>query len=178
MTAVFLASFIAGLLLGVRAMLFGVERPTAFGASPAPVPSLRPLAPIAAAFAVAFGIVGYLSSRPGRLEPLAALAVAALAGLVAAVAALWLVRRAAAFKPEHDPDDPRYVLQGHVATVLKPIGAEPGEVAYIVEGRRHVNPARGVEGSSAAVGTDVVIERIDEEGVAWVEPWVSVEQRL
>lgn len=179
MTVVFLASFIGGLLLAVRAMLFGVERPIPFGSTPQSEPRLRTWAPVLAAFGIAFGVVGYLATRPGRLELVPGTLLAALAGVLGAFAAVRLVKRAAAFVPEHDPDDPRYVLQGHVATVLRPIaGDEAGEIAYVVEGTRHVVPACGIDGAAAAVGSEVVIERLDESGTAWVEPWATVEERL
>jgi hypothetical protein len=89
------------------------------------------------------------------------------------------VRRAAAFVPERDPDDPRYVLQGHVATVTAAIGPNggEGEIAYVVEGARHTVRARGLDGSTAERGTEVVIERIEND-IAYVEPWVEVEKRL
>jgi membrane protein implicated in regulation of membrane protease activity len=70
------------------------------------------------------------------------------------------------------------VLQGHLATVTAPI--EPnsdGEITYVVEGTRHTVRARGLDGSTAARGVEVVIERI-ENNVAYVEPWVEVEKRL
>jgi membrane protein implicated in regulation of membrane protease activity len=104
--------------------------------------------------------------------------VALLIGTAAGAFAVRVVRRAAAFVPEHDPDDPRYVLQGHVATVTSPIrpGGD-GEISYVVEGTRHTVRARGLDGSVAERGTEVVIERI-EDNVAYVEPWVEVEKRL
>lgn len=179
MTALFLFTFVAGLLLAVRAMLFGVERQAPLGTTPPPSPVLRSWTAVLGGFAIVFGVVGYLATRPGRLGMTAGAAVAIAAGILAGLGAAWLVRRAAAFVPEHDPDDPRYVLQGHVATVLRPITADaPGEISYILEGREHVVPARGLDGSTAALGEEVVIERLDEGGTAWVEPWHAVEQRL
>lgn len=180
MTVLFLAAFTAGLLLLVRSMLYGVERGRhAFGTpkpSPAPV---RMWEPVASAFAVLFGLSGYLVSRPGRLPPSTGIAVAVGAGLLAAMLALHMVKKAVAFVPEHDPDDPRYVLQGHVAMVTVPIdGSRPGEIAYEVEGTRRVLPAVGIEGAAARAGEEVVIERIDEAGVAHVEPWHEVEKRI
>ena len=58
MTILYLASFIGGLLLAVAVMIFGVERPRerhptgerSFRLSPAPI----------GAFAVVFGVVGYI----------------------------------------------------------------------------------------------------------------------
>jgi membrane protein implicated in regulation of membrane protease activity len=179
LTAVFVAALIVGLLLAVRAMLLGVERRRfPFGASPPPTPSVRFSTPVVSAFATTFGTAGYLLTRPGRMGAAAGIIVALLIGTVAGAFAVRLVRRAAAFVPEHDPDDPRYVLQGHVATVTAPIGPSgDGEITYVVEGMRHTLRARGLDGSTAGRGVEVVIERI-EDNVAYVEPWVEVEKRL
>lgn len=180
MTVLFLVAFTAGLLLAVRAMLFGVERGTHRFGEPVPSPApVRMWEPVASAFAAVFGVSGYLASRPGRLDPVAGTALAVVLGLVAAALAVRTVRKAVAFVPEHDPDDPRYVLQGHVGTVVSPIdGTNAGEIAYEVDGERRVVPAMGLEGASAPAGSEVVIERIDEAGVAHVEPWVEVEKRI
>jgi hypothetical protein len=179
LTAIFVAALILGLLLAVRAMLLGVERHrTPFGAPSPSRPSVRFSTPVLSAFATTFGVVGYLVTRPGRMGLAPGTIVALFAGAVAGAFAVRLVRRAAAFVPEHDPDDPRYVLQGHVATVTVPIGpAGEGEISYVVEGTRHTARARGLDGSTADQGIEVVIERI-EDGVAYVEPWVEVEKRL
>jgi membrane protein implicated in regulation of membrane protease activity len=180
LTAVFVASLILGLTLAVRAMLYGVERRRApFGAPAASsTPSIRFSTPVVSAFAGTFGAVGYLLTRPGRMGAVTGTIVAIVIGTVAGAFAVRIVRRAAAFVPEHDPDDPRYVLQGHVATVTSPISlAGEGEITYVVEGARHTVRARGLDGSVAERGTEVVIERI-EDGVAYVEPWVDVEKRL
>jgi len=179
LTALFVAALIAGLLLAVRAMLLGVERRRIpLGAAPPPTPSVRFSTPVLSAFATTFGAAGYLLTRPGRLGTSTGTMVALIAGTVAGMFAVRLVRRAAAFVPEHDPDDPRYVLQGHVATVTAPIGRNgDGEITYVVEGMRHTVRARGLDGSTADRGVEVVIERI-EDSVAYVEPWVDVERRL
>jgi hypothetical protein len=178
LTVLFVAALILGLLLAVRAMLLGVERGRSpFGTQPAR-PNVRFSTPVVSAFATTFGAFGYLLTRPGRMALATGTVVALLIGAAAAAYAVRLVRRAAAFVPEHDPDDPRYVLQGHVATVTAPIGpAGEGEIAYVVEGTRHTTRARGLDGSMADRGVEVVIERI-EDGVAYVEPWVEVEKRL
>jgi membrane protein implicated in regulation of membrane protease activity len=179
LTAVFVASLILGLALAVRAMLYGVERQrTPFGARPPQTPSVRFSTPVVSAFAGTFGAAGYLLTRPGRMGLAAGTVVATVIGTLAGAFAVRVVRRAAAFVPEHDPDDPRYVLQGHVATVTSPIGpAAEGEISYVVEGKRHTVRARGLDGSVAERGTEVVIERIEDD-VAYVEPWVEVEKRL
>jgi hypothetical protein len=180
MTVLFLAALIAGLLLAVRAMLYGVERGEHPFGEPVPTPApVRMWEPVASAFAMVFGVVGYLVSRPGRLPFSPGMLVAVLAGGVAAALAVRVVRGAVAFIPEHDPDDPRYVLQGHVAVVTAPIdGASAGAIEFVVEGRHRKHPAVGLDGSAAEVGSEVVIEKIDEAGVAHVEPWDEVEKRI
>ncbi|MBA3889383.1 MAG: hypothetical protein H0X64_02535, partial [Gemmatimonadaceae bacterium] len=61
MTVLFLAAFIGGLLLSVRAMLYGVERGKHQFGTPVPSPApVRMWEPVASAFAVLFGVVGYL----------------------------------------------------------------------------------------------------------------------
>ena len=179
LTVVFVAALILGLLLAVRAMLLGVERSrTPLGTSSPTTPSVRFSTPVVSAFAITFGTAGYLLTRPGRMNAVAGTIVAILIGTIAGALAVRLVQRAAAFVPEHDPDDPRYVLQGHVATVTAPIGpGSDGEIAYVVEGTHHTVRARGLDGSRADRGVEVVIERI-ENNVAYVEPWVEVEKRL
>ena len=80
--------------------------------------------------------------------------------------------------PEHDVDDERYVLQGHIARVTKPIRADvDGEVAYELGNERRVVRARSFDEGALAVGTEVVIERIEDD-VAYVEAWMEVEKRL
>jgi membrane protein implicated in regulation of membrane protease activity len=175
MSYLFLASFIAGMLLAVRLMFFGAERRRAArtGAT-----TLRRSEPAGVAFLMMFGVAGYLLTRHGALSGgpgvLVALALAlAWAGLVT-----WVAVRMARIKPEHDPDDPRYVLQGQVGVVIAEIGAGgEGEIAYpAVDGQRHVR-ARSIDDVALDVGEEVCIERV-EEGVAFVERWSLVEQRL
>ena len=180
MTAVFLAAFIAGLLLGVRVMLYGVERGTRPFGAPAPTPApVRAWEPMLAAFLSVFGLMGYLGTRYRGDDPLVLTLVAVAVAVAVAFAAYGMVRRAAAFVPEHDPDDPRYVLQGHVATVTAAITDEaPGEIAFQIDRTYRVVPARGIDGAVAGVGAEVVIDRIDDDGVAHVEPWAEVEKRL
>jgi hypothetical protein len=99
---------------------------------------------------------------------------------VAAVLATIAVRRAVArwagYAVEHDRTDERFVLQGHVARVVG-VGPDRAEVEYTANGRRVVAPARSVSGALLAVGSEVVIERVDE-GIVYVEAWSLVEQRL
>lgn len=183
MTVVFLAAFVAGLLLGVRAMLYGVERDSASVSVAYPDPSVQPTIrywmPVIASFATVFGVVGYLFLRFARFGAGASATAALVAGVLAAWAVVRAVKQAVAFTPEHDPDDPRYVLQGHVAQVTAPIrGDDEGEIVFTIgEGETRRVRARGIEGAAAGVGSDVVIEKIEGD-VAYVEPWVVVEQRI
>lgn len=176
MTILYLASFIGGLLLAVGVMIFGVERPRqrhpdgarSFRLSPAPV----------GMFAVAFGVTGYILSRQALTSITATLIVAVIVGAIVAMITARLVRQWWAVTPEHEVEDERYILQGHLAHVTKAIGADvDGEVAFEVEGEHRVLRARNFEVGALPAGTDVVIERIEDD-VAYVEAWQEVEKRL
>ena len=176
MTVIYLASFIAGLLLAVRVMIFGVERPQderrvgerSFRLSPAAT----------AAFAAIFGATGYLLTRGKVGGPAATVGVAGVFGAFSALVTARLVSTWWRTTPASDVDDERYVLQGHIARVTKAIRADvDGEVAYEMGNRHHVLRARSFDAGALSVGTDVVIERIEGD-VAYVEAWMDVEKRL
>ena len=80
--------------------------------------------------------------------------------------------------PEHDPEDPRYLLQGRVGVVTVAIpAAGEGEIRYDdTNGARKVR-ARDLQGGAIEPGVEVCIERVEAD-VAHVEPWALVEQRL
>ena len=183
MTALFLLSFIVGLLLGVYAMLHGVERRTPGASELVAPPSPRELSarlnvPAITGFLVVFGAVGYPVMRRTTLGPGAVLLIAAASGALGAVAAVLLVAKWAVPSAREDVVDERYLLQGHFARVTAPVSAErQGEVAYEIEGRHFTARAASLDGSPLAAGTDVVIERI-ENGVVWVEAWAHVEKRI
>ena len=175
MAAAYLISFIAGLLLAVRIMFFGAERRRLGTADTMP---LRRSEPAIAAFLVMFGLAGYLCSRPGRLSPAASVGVAILLGVLWAALITRLAIATARVQPEHDPDDPRFVLQGHVAMVTAAIpAASEGVIAYGEGDTRRSLPARSIDGLAVESGVEVCIERIDD-GVAFVERWTLVEARL
>src|SRR5262245_44230861 len=90
MTVVFLATFVVGLLLAVRVMIVGVERPREL--NPSGERSFRISPPIIVAFALVYGVSGYLMVRGGLVRPLTAAVIAAGLGAAASVAAAWLVR--------------------------------------------------------------------------------------
>jgi membrane protein implicated in regulation of membrane protease activity len=176
MTILFLASFIGGLLLAVRVMMYGVERPPE--ANPAGERSFRLSPALVVAFTTVFGAAGYILNRRAIGTDSTRLAIAALLGAIAAAATAYFVKRWWKVTPEHDVDDERYVLQGHIARVTKPISADvEGEVTYLLGDERHALAARPFDDVPIAVGTEVVIERI-ENGIAYVEAWAEVEKRL
>jgi hypothetical protein len=174
MTGMYLLAFIGGLLLAVRIMIRGVEQPAA--SHPSHERSFRLSPAVLSAFGTVFGLTGYLLR--GRLNGVGVFVWGAALGCIAALTTARLVTKWWAVVPEHDVDDERYVLQGHIARVTKSIRPEvDGEVAFEVEGQRHVLRARGIDHGSVDAETEVVIERIEDE-VAFVEPWAEVEKRL
>ena len=176
MKTVFLASLIGGLLLAVRIMIVGVERPPE--RSPTGERSFRLSPPLIVSFMVVFGISGYLLIRRTTLNSAQSASVAVALGVVASTAAAYLVRRWWTITPEHDVDDERYVLQGQLARVVTPIAAgSDGEVAFDFGSVHRVVRARSVGDVTMAAGTEVVIERIEDD-VAFVESWLEVEKRL
>jgi hypothetical protein len=177
MRATAIAFFLAGLLLWIRVMFFGVQRRV----DDDRVDHRRwPLA--GAALFATMGILLY--ARP--VVTAAWVATVAIAGLAASVGAWWFVKRSAEI-PSTDPeDDPRYRFQGHVARVTHVIeGTSSGRVVFTFDGRQielraRWSPESGIGSDRTDVGRvndEVVIERIDDD-LAYVEPWVIVEQRL
>jgi membrane protein implicated in regulation of membrane protease activity len=133
---------------------------------------------VVSAFGVVFGAVGYTLYGPIGVTVATAIGVAAVLGAGFAVITAHFVRKWWVVTPEHENEDERYTLQGHVARVTKPIRADvDGEVAYELGDTRHVLKARSFDDAPLAVGTDVVIERIEDE-IAYVEAWMEVEKRL
>ena len=175
MTAVYLGAFILGLLLAVAIMLFGIERrPTSALASSES--AMRTWLPLVAAFAVGFGAGGYSLSRV--LSAGGAFLAAIAIGLAASFLTRWLVAKSASMPVEHDIDDERYVLQGHVARVVASINSgSEGRIAFDVGSEQRTLRARSLDDGSVDEGTEVIIERIEGD-LAYVEPWLQVEQRL
>ena len=175
MLILFLVALISGLLLGVRLMFFGAERrrQREYGGV-----LLRRSEPAVVAFLVMFGLAGYLALRHTSLPHWWIVVTAAALGAGWAVVVTWLAIATARLEPAHDQNDPRFVHQGQVAVVAERI-PESGEGAITywdgVEDRRV--RARGLDGEASEPGQEVCIERI-EDGVAFVEPWASVERRL
>jgi hypothetical protein len=173
MTVLFLACFIGGLMLAVRVMIYGVERPR--DSNPSGERSFRLSPALIATFSIVFGATGYALATLG---PMGRVSIATGLGALAAIVAARLVRKWWTVTPEHDVDDERYVLQGHLARVTKPIRAGvEGEVSFEFANDRRVLRARSLDDAALAAGTDVVIERIEND-LAFVEAWAEVEKRL
>jgi membrane protein implicated in regulation of membrane protease activity len=176
MTVLYLASFVGGLLLAVQIMIAGVERPRE--KHPSGERTFRLSPPVIVAFTLIFGIVGYLLHQRQIGSDPAQFVIAAVLGVLSAIIAAQLVRRWWKVTPEHEVDDERYVLQGHLARVTKPIRSDvDGEVTFELGEQRRVLKARSLDDTELAAGDDVVIERIEDD-VAYVESWIEVEKRL
>jgi NfeD-like partner-binding protein len=139
---------------------------------------LRRSEPAIVGFLLMFGVAGYVLTRHGTVSGAAGITIAAVLGLAFAALATRLAVATARVQPEHDPDDPRYVLQGHVALVSTPIPADgEGKITFSEAGADRTIRARTIDGTAIAEGQEVCIERVEDE-VAFVELWAIVEQRL
>jgi len=175
LTVVFLSAFLAGLLLGVRAMIVGVERPPRTGTAPRTALG----APAVAAAATTFGLAGYVLLRHVGASAAAAVGMAAGLALLSALSAVALIAKWAVPSAAAEPPDERYLLQGTPAFVTREVTPEgDGEVTYLAaDGAQYATLARSFDGSALDVGAEVVIDRV-EDGVAYVEAWALVEKRL
>ena len=179
----------AGLVLGVIAMLYGTERrrqpvspvlPHERTSEHDPAAEPRPVLNLAsiAAYVLGFGATGFaLATRtdwPIARQVLVAAAVGgALLGLQSLLIARWAIPSARA-----EILDERFLLQGTLAQVTADIPASgTGALHYTLDGREATLQARAMDRGAVARGEDVVIDRI-EDGVAIVERWTDVEQRL
>jgi hypothetical protein len=171
----YLASFIGGLLLAVRLLFFGAERRRLRASNLLP---LRRSEPAGVTFLLLFGVAGYLMNQYRALSPVGNAVTAVALGACFAAIVTRLAIATARRLPEHDPDDPRYLLQGRVGVVTIAIPADgEGMIRYDDAGTHLALRARDIAGLAVAVNEEVCIERIDA-GVAYVERWVLVEQRL
>jgi hypothetical protein len=179
MRALAVGLFLAGLLLWILVMFFGVQRRI----DDERVGHRRwPLA--VAALLVIMGVLLYARPvvTPGWI------AAVALLGVGTGVGAWWFVKRSAEI-PSSDPeDDPRYRFQGHVARVteaFEPRGNGPpsGRIAFSFDGRTIElralwSPEGGTDRKTGGrIDDEVVIERVEGD-LAYVEPWAVVEERL
>lgn len=170
----YLLVFLVGLALAVHVMLHGVER-WKRRRSQKPSAVLNP--PTVAALAMGVGASGYLLSSRTKLSVFPVLLIsiviggAALAGMIVLMAK-WALRGSI---PVHSDEDD---INGQVATVTREITAEnAGEIRWYAWGKEHVLPARAIGETEITAGTEVVIDVV-ENGVARVELWSVVEERL
>ena len=172
--AAYLLVFLGGLALAVHVMLHGVER-WRRRRSPKPSAVLNP--PAVAALAVGVGASGYLLSSRSSLSHIAILVISLLVGGAALTGMIVLMAKWALRKPasiHSDEDD----VNGQVATVTRAITAEePGEITWFAWDKKHFLPASSLGQDEIPVGTEVVIDVV-EDGVARVELWAVVERRL
>jgi len=185
--SVSLFCLLAGLVLGVFAMLFGTERRV----QPAVAPHERISAhdrdaepsPIfnrasVAAFAFGFGLTAYLVTRYLTLPMAGQVALATVAGAAAMGLQTMLIARWAIPSARAEHVDERFLLQGTIARATRDLpAAGTGEIQYQLDGSAYRLPARLIDASALAAGSDVVIDRV-EDGVAFVESWARVEARL
>jgi membrane protein implicated in regulation of membrane protease activity len=170
----FLGAFIGGLVLAVFAMLHGVEHARR-NRSQAPSPFLN--LPAMAAFAIGLGAVGYPLASRSTLPGWGVLLIAIGAGGLAISGMITLLARWA-LRGIRTPPSEGDEIQGQLAVVSLEISLSgTGEISYEQMGRRVHVPARALSDKSLPVGADVVIDRI-ENGIAFVEEWATVEQRL
>lgn len=189
MNALFLVVLLVGLVAGVRAMLLGTEHLPRGVKLPAPhertsehVEDAEPSALFnwasVAAFAFAFGLAGYLFTRfTGWSAPARVIAAVIAGGAAMAVQSLLIARWAIpSARAEHV--DERYLLQGTIGRISQEVPANgEGKLQYTLDGVTYTVPAREVSGALLAQDVEVVMDRV-EGGIAYVEPWAQVEQRL
>lgn len=170
----FVAVFIAGLVLAVYTMLHGVEH-LRRNRSRAPSPFFN--FPAIAAFCVGFGAAGYPISTRTSLPTWGVLLIAIASGGLALSGMITLLAKWA-LRGVSDTLGAEQEIQGQLAVVTTEITrGSPGEIAYEQLGSEVRVPARSLDGTAIARGADVVIDRI-ENGIALVEEWAIVEQRL
>lgn len=166
-----------GLLVVVYAMLHGTVRS---GHEPGVVrfPIAGFNTPVVGAALLTFGIVGYLTTKYSQIDTIEILVLSLIAAAAGWIGMTVLMARWALRGSLNDPHEEIEELQGTVATVTRTISPdEPGEIAYSFRGTPTRIAARSISGAEVPVGTEVVIDRIDN-GMAEVELWSTVEQRL
>ncbi|MGH9421343.1 MAG: hypothetical protein ACRD3J_15300 [Thermoanaerobaculia bacterium] len=172
---IYLATFVAGLALAVSSMLHGAERWRRRR-------SIKQSAvfnpPTVAALAVGIGVCGYLLITRTTLGWIAVLLIALGTGMAALFGMITLMAkwalRASTFSSGLVEED----THGQIATVSRTIiPGEPGEITYFAWDKTHVLAATALDSSVVPEGTEVVIDSV-EDGIARVELWSVVEQRL
>lgn len=172
---VYLLAFLGGLALAVYSMLHGAGR-WRRRRSAKQSAAFNP--PTVAALATGFGTCGYLLVTRSSLGPLGILIIAIVTAAAAFSGMTVLMAKWALRNPVHPVTPEEEEIHGQVATVTRAIPPQAsGEITYFAWDRNHVIPARSVDGSAVPAGTEVVIDLV-EDGIALVELWSVVEQRL
>jgi hypothetical protein len=176
MILLYVTSFLSGTLLGVRLLFFGAGRRIVAGTGRRT--SLRIWEPFGISASVLFGVSGYAlrarASLSHGLTLIAAVGIAAVGALLVTGLAIATVSS----RKIQSPDDARFNLQGLVGTVTLEIPANGvGQIRFEIDGIPSLISARNFLAGGLERGEDVCIERI-EEGVAYVERWALVEERL
>lgn len=173
MRIIFSLSVLAGLAVGVRSMIVGIDREQRGRRVTSYINW-----PTIGAFLVAFGIVGYLLARFTALGAGAIVAIAAAAGIVALAGTVSLIAGWAVPSAALDVEDERYRLQGHLGRVVEAVGgSEAGAIEFEHEGTHHRYAARSLDDAAIPEGSEIAIERI-EDGVAYVELWSRIAEQL
>lgn len=156
-------------------MLHGVEKNRGAAVSR---PAAHMNLPALAALMISFGAVGYLLLRNSGLSSLATGMISAASGVAGWVAMSFLMANWALRAVAPSAHDEAEKFQGQLALVVSAISSSSlGSIRYERNGEQHLAPARGLGERDLPGGTEVVIDRF-EEGVAVVEDWAAVEQRL
>lgn len=166
-----------GLFISVYAMLHGtVRKGREPGAIKFPMAGFN--TPVIGAALVSFGAVGYLVTKYSQFDTIAILLMALAAAAAGWIGMTVLMAKWALRGSLNDPHEEIEELQGTVATVTRAISpTELGEISYSFRGAPTLIAARSIGGYTVATGTEVVIDRI-ENNVADVELWSIVEKRL
>jgi len=172
---VYLATFVAGLALAVSSMLHGAER---WRRRRSPKQSAVFNPPTVAGLAIGIGACGYLLTTRTTLGWLGVLLIAVGTGLAALFGMIVLMAKWALRASGHISGLVEEDTHGQIATVSRTITPdEPGEITYFAWDKTHVLEAASLDSSVIPEGTEVVIDSV-EDGVARVELWSVVEQRL
>lgn len=158
-------------------MLHGVERARVKknrSRKPSPFFNL----PAVAAFAAGFGATGNLLATRTVLPPWAVLLLAVAGGGLGVAGMITLLARWALRGVTGPTITDIEDIQGQPAVVTREISlGSLGEISYEHQGMEVRVSARGLDTRTLPAGTEVVIDRL-ESGVAFVEEWTLVEQRL
>ncbi|HEX2722123.1 MAG TPA: hypothetical protein VHM24_04350 [Gemmatimonadaceae bacterium] len=171
--SLYLIAFLGGLAIAVNGMLHGTER---WRRRTATRPSALLNAPTIAALTAGFGAAGYLLLTRSSFNHWVVFIIASLIGTAAFSGMTVLMAKWALRRPVPHTEDEE--INGQIATVSREITiSHPGEITYFAYDQKHVLPASSIDGADIPVNTEVVIDVV-EDGVARVELWSIVEQRL